>query len=76
MCKAIEDLKNEGRSEGKAEGKAESIIILLKEYGALSKKLESKLLKQKNLSVLDEWFMLAIHTKSVEEFIRQSHIEV
>lgn len=76
MCKAIEDLKNEGRSEGKAEGKAEDIIILLKEYGVLSKKLKSKILKQTNLSVLDEWFMLAIHTKSVEEFIRQSHIEV
>ena len=76
MCKAIEDLKNEGRAEGKAEGKAESIIILLKEYGVLPKKLKSKILKQTNLQVLDEWFMLAIHTRSVDEFVRQSHIEI
>ncbi|MDE6847012.1 MAG: hypothetical protein K2J99_14795 [Lachnospiraceae bacterium] len=72
MCKAIEDLKN----EGKAEGKAEAIIVLLKEYGVLSKRLESKILKQTNLPVLDEWFMLAIHTRSVEEFVQQSHIEI
>lgn len=72
MCKAIEDLK----AEGKAEGKAESIITLLREYGVLPKKLKSKILKQANLQVLDEWFMLAIHTRNVDEFIQQSHIEI
>lgn len=72
MFKALEDLKDEGR----AQGKAEFIITLLKEYGVLPKKLKSKILKQENLQVLDEWFMLAIHTKSVDEFVRQSHIEI
>lgn len=76
MFKALEDLKDEGRTEGRAQGKAEFIITLLKEYGVLPKKLKSKILKQTNLQVLDEWFMLAIHTKSVDEFVRQSHIEI
>ena len=71
MCKAIEDLKN----DAKAEGKAEDIIELLKEHGTMPDKVKSKILKQTDLQVLNEWFKLAIHTKSVDEFMRLSHLE-
>ncbi|MDE7131629.1 MAG: hypothetical protein K2O65_07500 [Lachnospiraceae bacterium] len=71
MCKAIEDLKN----DAKAEGKAEDIIELLKEHGTMPDNVRSKILKQTDLQVLNEWFKLAIHTKSVDEFMRLSHLE-
>lgn len=66
MCKAIEDLK--------AEGKAEFVIALLEEYGALPVELKKKILEQMDLQILDEWFRIAIHAKSVEEFVHQSHL--
>lgn len=68
MCKAIDDLIN----DGKAEGKAEAIIMFLEEYGIVSEELKTKIMKQTDLQVLDEWFKLAIHTKEVDEFVRQS----
>lgn len=66
MCKALEDLK--------AEGKAEYVIALLEEYGELSVEMKRKILGQTDLRILDEWFRTAIHTKSIDEFIHQSHL--
>ena len=71
MCKAIEDLKN----DAKAEGKAEDIIELLKEHGTMPDKVKSKILKQTDLQVLNEWFKLAIHTKGIDDFMQLSHLE-
>lgn len=68
MCKAIDDLIN----DGKAEGKAEAIIMFLEEYGIVSEELKTKIMKQTDLQVLDKWVKLAIHTKEVDEFVRQS----
>ncbi len=66
MCKAIEDMKNDAR----AEGKAECIIDLLGEYGIVSEELKSKIFKQTDLQILSEWFKLAVHTRSVNEFVK------
>ncbi|MCM1497937.1 MAG: hypothetical protein NC124_05670 [Clostridium sp.] len=33
MCKAMEDLRNEGRAEGRAEGKAEGMIKAYADMG-------------------------------------------
>lgn len=70
MCKAIDDLIN----DGKAEGKAEAVIMFLEEYGAVSGELRTKIMKQTDLQILDEWIKLAIHTKDVNEFVQQSGI--
>lgn len=77
MCKALEDLKKdaraegkeEGKVEGKAEGKAEFIIELLEKYGTVPDRLKKKILEQKNLTVLNSWFKLALRIDSVDEFI-------
>lgn len=67
MCKALIDLKN----EGKAEGKAEDIIELLEEYGEVPEDLRTKILGQNDLAVLEVWFKLAIKVSGVQEFIEK-----
>ena len=65
MCKAIEDLKN----EGKVEGKAECIIDLLEERGIVSDDLKRRILEQSDFEVLKSWLKLAVRVKNVEEFV-------
>ncbi len=49
-------------------------IMVLEEYGAVSGELRTKIMKQTDLQILDEWVKLAIHTKDVNEFVQQSGI--
>ena len=65
MCKAIEDLKNEGN----VEGKAECIIDLLEERGIVSDDLKRRILEQSDFEVLKSWLKLAVRVKNVEEFV-------
>ena len=65
MCKAIEDLKNEGR----AEGRAESIIDLLEDCGTVSDDLKRRIMEEDNFKVLKSWLKLAVRVKNVEEFV-------
>ncbi|MDE7445414.1 MAG: hypothetical protein K2N15_06925 [Lachnospiraceae bacterium] len=65
MCKAIEDLKNEGR----AEGRAESIIDLLEDCGTVSDDLKRRIMEENNFKVLKSWLKLAVRVKNVEEFV-------
>ncbi len=48
--------------------------MVLEEYGAVSGELRTKIMKQTDLQILDEWIKLAIHTKDVNEFVQQSGI--
>lgn len=80
MCNALDELiadgKEEGKIEGRAVGKAEFIVDLLEEYGIVPENLKTTILMQTDLSVLKDWFRLAIHAKSVDEFIKQSHLTI
>lgn len=67
MCKAIEDLKNEGR----AEGRAECIIDLLEGYGTVSAGLRKRIMGQSDLNVLKSWFKTALSVENVEAFSSQ-----
>lgn len=57
------------RNQGKAEGKAEAILQLLETKGAIPEALKNEIQSEKNLSRLDEWFLLAVKSTSVEEFL-------
>lgn len=65
----LQDSKAEGRAEGKAEGKAEDILELLKEIGKVSAALQSRIMRQTNIGILNRWLKLAAKSGSVEEFI-------
>lgn len=67
--------KERGRAEGKAEGKAEDILELLGEMGEVSGKMRTRIMNQKDLSVLNRWFRLAVQSRTVEEFERAASEE-
>ncbi len=72
MCKALEDLYNDGVStgiaKGKAEGKIEDILDLLADYGEVSDELKKKINEQTDLDILKKWLKLVARVSSIEEF--------
>lgn len=72
MCKALEDLYNDGVStgvsKGKAVGKTEDILDLLADYGDVSDDLKKKINEQTDLDILKKWLKLAARVNSIEEF--------
>ena len=81
MCKALEDLYNdgvaEGRQEGKLEGKLEggletnreNILEFLSDYGIIPETLVEKINLQKDVQVLKKWVKLSARVSSTEEFV-------
>lgn len=76
MCKAIDDLiedgwmrgKAEGKIEGKTEGKTEAVLLLLSEIGHVSEKLTERIQKEDDSEVLSRWLIMAARAKSLEQF--------
>lgn len=68
MCKALDDLYNDGVAEGKAEGKAEDIVNLLSDYGKVSEDLKAKIYCVQDLEKLNSLLKLAARSGSIEEF--------
>lgn len=76
MCEAIQGMIEEGIAQGKAEGKAEGraaekiedILIVLNEQGVVSKYLDEKIRSEKDMEILNKWFLLAIKAKTISEF--------
>ena len=74
VCRAIEEIKEEGRVEGRTEGrtagKAEAILILLSDLrGQVSQKLRSAILNEKDTDALTRYLRLAASVNSVDEFV-------
>lgn len=65
----------QGRAEGVAEGMAESILELLKSRGVVPKKLEEKILSEKDVDRLRQWLILASKSRSAAEFQGQADIK-
>lgn len=68
MCKAIDDLIEDGWMRGKAEGKAESILALLEELGSIPEGLSAKIKEQSDAKILTKWLKLAARAKDLEQF--------
>jgi hypothetical protein len=71
LCKAIEDLIEDGRTEGRAEGRAQSVIDLLENTGEVTEEMKDMILSQSDVATLKEWLRLAAKTNSIEEFKAQ-----
>ncbi len=69
-----EDLLRWSKEEGKAEGKAESILIVLSAKFEVPAEVREKILGQEDVSVLDEWIVIAANATSIEDFINKSSI--
>jgi hypothetical protein len=71
MCKAFEDVKQEGKREGKLEGKADDIQLLLEELGPVPEKLCQRVRQERDEGTLRKWLKLAARAATVQEFARQ-----
>ncbi len=67
VCKAIDDLIEDGRREGKAE----SVLVLLEAIEAVPKDLYSKIQKETNPAVLERWLRLAAKAESLAQFEKE-----
>ncbi len=63
-----EEARLEGLTEGLSEGKAEALLTVLGCKGEVPEALRSKILSEKDLNLLNDWFLRAISCESVEEF--------
>jgi len=73
VCKAIDDLiedgRQEGRAEGRAEGRSESILELLGDLGSIPAELSMKIRKEENIEVLQKWLKLAARVDNIQQFL-------
>lgn len=81
MCEALRELFAEelrdsadkgkaiGKAIGKAEGKAESILVLLREVGAVPSEISDKILGESDNMTLCRWLKQAARAESIEQFI-------
>ena len=84
VCKALDDLYNDGVAKGeiigiaKGEIKGESkgdlnrckktILDFLSDHGKVSDKLTKKLNSENNVNILEKWIKLSARVSSIEEF--------
>ena len=58
----------EGRSEGLIAGKVEALLTTLRLKGEVSEALQREISEEKDIERLNEWFLRALSSASVEEF--------
>lgn len=72
MCKALDDLYNDGVAEGEikgeAKGKIDSILDFLADYGVVSDYLREKISSESDIEILKKWTKLSARVSSIGEF--------
>ena len=81
MCKALDDLYNDGVAKGetigltkgeaigKTENSRETILDFLSEHGEITNEITEKLNAENDLNVLKKWIKLSARVSSIEEFV-------
>ncbi len=68
MCRALDELIEEGKEEGREEGRVEAILLLLGEKGEISNEVVERITSEKDESVLKRWILLAAGSDSIMRF--------
>ena len=68
MCKAIEDMIEDGRIDGRIKGKIEAILELLEDFGQVPARLVEHIREENNPGVLSKWLKAAAKASSIAEF--------
>lgn len=79
MCELIDRYINigisqgidQGIDQGINQGRTEDILDLLSELGAVPEQLKTKIMRQKDTSILKQWLKLAARSQSFAEFEQQ-----
>ena len=61
----------EGKVVGLCEGKAYGIIDILSEYSTVPENVSTRILSEKDLSVLTGWLKLAAKAETLEDFVNK-----
>lgn len=61
-------------AQGEAKGKAESVLRLLTKKGMVPEDLRKRILNERNVDVLEQWFSIAMDVKDVDDFQGKSGI--
>lgn len=65
----MEEERAQGEAKGMARGKAEYILAIIKTHGDIPDDIRERILNEKDLKLLDQWFSLALSVKNVDEFL-------
>ena len=60
--------KAKGLALGEALGKAESIVVLLKDLGDVSEKLQRNIMEQNDTEILNRWLRYAARAETIRDF--------
>ena len=63
--------KAEGVKEGKAEGEARLILELLSTKGQVPIEIHDRIMSEKDINCLNEWFRRALYAETIEDFIKE-----
>lgn len=72
MCKALDDLYNDGVAEGEIKGEIKNsrafILDFLSDYGEISENLREKICTESDIEVLKKWTKLSARVSTIDEF--------
>lgn len=66
----LEEMMEEERAQGEAQGMARGVLTILKTHGDIPGDIQERILNEKDLKLLDQWFSLALSVKNVDEFLK------
>lgn len=66
-----EDIRRQSLKEGEAKGRKNDLLMVLDKLGKLSDSVNIKIKAEKDITVLNKWFELAIQVSSIEEFVEK-----
>ena len=68
LSEGLDKGRREGLSEGLSEGKTEDLLAVLRCKGEVPEALQSKILSEKDLNLLNDWFLRALSCECYETF--------
>ena len=66
-----EDIREQSLAQGELKATKEHILTILNKLGDLSESIKTKIEAEEDISVLDNWFELALEVSSVDEFVEK-----
>ena len=67
----LQEILEDKYAAGKVEGKAEIILELLSAKGQVPTEIHDRIMSEKDISRLEEWFRMALGAETMEDFIKE-----
>ena len=67
----LQEILEDKYAAGKAEGKQELILEVLSAKGPVPTEIHDRIMSEKDINCLDEWFRRALRAETIEDFIKE-----